>query len=316
MPADEAPPPLVFEAIGTRWRIDSAVPCDRALTHAILDRIAEFDQTWSRFRSDSVVAAAALAAGSWDLGADAPPLFALYRRLADATDGAVSPFVGDALDRLGYDAAYSLRERDEPRVPAPGWDEVAGLDGTGPDSTGRDRTGRARTGLDRTGLAGTVLTTTRPVTIDIGAAGKGYLVDLVAGLLADAGHDAFTVDASGDIAHRGAPIRVGLEHPYDPARAIGVVTLAGGALCASATNRRAWGNGLHHVLDGRTGSPVEEVVATWALAPDTATADGVATALFFAAPGDLAADFGAESVRMFTDGRIERSPGFPGELFR
>ncbi|MET4640035.1 FAD:protein FMN transferase [Mycetocola sp. 2940] len=304
MPADQTTTPLVFEAIGTRWRIDSAVPCDRALTRAILDRIAEFDQTWSRFRSDSVVAAMALAAGSWDLGADAPPLLALYRRLADATDGAVSPFLGDALNRLGYDASYSLRERDEPRAAAPGWDDIAGPDGL------------VGTGLVGTGLVGTVLTTTRPVTIDIGAAGKGYLVDLVAGLLAAAGHTAFTVDASGDIAHRGAPIRVGLEHPYDPTRAIGVVTLAGGALCASATNRRAWGDGLHHVLDGRTGSPVEEVVATWALAPETATADGVATALFFAAPGGLAAEFGAEGVRMFTDGRIERSPGFPGELFR
>lgn len=291
MPADQATTPLVFDAIGTRWQIDSATPCDPGLTGAILDRIAVFDQTWSRFRTDSVVADIARSAGSRDLGVDAPALFALYRRLADATDGAVSPFVGDALNRLGYDAAYTLRDSDEPRSAAPRWDDIARLDGT-------------------------VLHTTDPVTVDIGAAGKGYLVDLVAGLLSAAGHSAFTVDASGDIAHRGAPIRVALEHPYDPSRAIGVVTLTGGALCASATNRRAWGAGLHHVLDGRTGSPVDEVVATWALAPDAVIADGVATALFFASPAALAAGFGAEGVRMFTDGRIERSPGFPGELFR
>jgi thiamine biosynthesis lipoprotein len=291
MPADPAAPPLVFEAIGTRWQIDSAVPVEPDLAQAVLDRIAGFDQTWSRFRSDSLVAEIAREAGSWDLGDDAPPLFGLYSRLADATDGAVSPFVGDALNHLGYDAFYSLRERNEPRSGAPEWATIARLDGT-------------------------VLHTAAPVTIDIGAAGKGYLVDLIAGLLTTAGHSAFTVDASGDIAHRGAPIRVALEHPYDPSRAIGVVTLAGGALCASATNRRAWGNGLHHVIDGRTGAPVDEVVATWALAADTATADGVATALFFAGPADLATRFGAEGVRMFTDGRIERSPGFPGELFR
>ncbi|WP_411721928.1 FAD:protein FMN transferase [Mycetocola sp.] len=283
--------PLVFEAIGTRWRIDSAVPIEPGLAQAIHDRIAAFDRTWSRFRSDSVVAAIARAPGSHDLGADAPPLFALYSRFTDATDGAVSPFVGDALNHLGYDPSYSLRERDEPRSGAPGWADVARLDGT-------------------------ILHTTRPVSIDIGAAGKGYLVDLVAGLLTTAGHSEFTVDASGDIAHRGAPIRVALEHPYDPSRAIGVVTLTGGALCASATNRRAWGEGLHHIVDGRTGSPVDEVVATWALASDTAMADGVATALFFLAPADLATLFGAEGVRVFTDGRIERSPGFPGELFR
>lgn len=291
MPADLTAPPLAFDAIGTRWQIDSAVPIGNDLAEGILERIATFDTTWSRFRDDSVVAEIAGSAGSRDLGQDAAPLFSLYRRLSDATDGAVSPFVGDALNRLGYDAAYSLRERDEPRAGAPAWSGIAQLHGS-------------------------VLRTTAPVTIDIGAAGKGYLVDLVVGLLLEAGHEAFTVDASGDIAHRGAPIRVALEHPYDPTKAVGVVTLAGGALCASATNRRAWGNGLHHVIDGRTGSPVREVAATWALAEDAATADGVATALFFATPASLASEFGAEGVRMFTDGRIERSPGFAGELFR
>ncbi|MGZ3089125.1 FAD:protein FMN transferase, partial [Pseudomonas aeruginosa] len=56
------------------------------------------------------------------------------------------------------------------------------------------------------------------------------------------------VDGSGDLAVRGTPVRVGLEHPYDPARAIGVVEVRGAALCASAVTRRAWGDGLHHVL--------------------------------------------------------------------
>ena len=293
MPADltAAAVPMVFEAIGTRWQIDSAEPIGEGLSADILDRIAAFDLTWSRFRPDSVVAQIAAAPGARDLGADAQPIFALYERLGRATDNAVSPFVGDALNRLGYDPAYSLRASDGPRFGAPVWDDIARIDGT-------------------------VLHTTQPVTIDIGAVGKGYLVDLVAGLLSAAGHSTFTVDASGDIAHRGAPIRVALEHPYDASRAVGVVTLTGGALCASATNRRAWGNGLHHVIDGRTGSPVDSVVATWALADDTAVADGVATALFFATPADLATTFGAEGVRIFTDGRIERSPGFPGELFR
>ncbi|MBG6239615.1 thiamine biosynthesis lipoprotein [Mycetocola sp. CAN_C7] len=291
MPAEPAGSAIGFEAIGTRWQIDSAAPISADLVAAIDARIGVFDQTWSRFREDSVVSAFARAAGSVDLGEDAPALFALYSRLGGATSGAVSPLVGDALERLGYDASYSLVPERGPRRGAPAWADIAVLDGT-------------------------TLTTTVPVTIDIGAAGKGYLVDVVAALLTTAGHTTFTVDASGDIAHRGAPIRVALEHPYDPARAVGVVTLTEGSLCASATNRRTWGDGLHHVIDGRTGEPVDQVVATWALADDTATADGVATALFFAAPAALASEFGAEGVRIFSDGRIERSPGFPGELFR
>lgn len=293
MPTKARPAPLEFEfdAIGTRWQIDVAEPISVELRAAIDALIDDFDHTWSRFRGDSVVAAAARASGTFDLRTDAPALFALYRRLSEATGGAVSPFVGEALETLGYDADYSFRPRGA-STPAPVWeDAVASLDGTR-------------------------LTTTQPVSIDIGAVGKGYLVDRVAELLGTAGHGAFTVDASGDLVHVGEPIRVALEHPFDQTLAIGVLTLDRGALCASATNRRAWGDGLHHVIDGRTGQPTSRVVATWATAADAATADGAATALFFRSPAELREFLPIDGLRMFTDGSVEHSARFAGELFR
>ncbi len=123
------------------------------------------------------------------------------------------------------------------------------------------------------------------------------------------------VDASGDLAVRGAAQRIGLEHPYDPRRAIGVVELTDAALCASATNRRAWGDGLHHVLDARTGEPVRTIAATWAIAPTAMRADAISTALFFDGGPELAHEWGVEWVRMTTDGRVEWSPGSTAELF-
>src|SRR5690606_33484364 len=118
----------------------------------------------------------------------------------------------------------------------------------------------------------TELTLRRPALLDVGAVGKGRLVDLVLAALPNT-PGTVVVDAGGDVAVRGAaesgaPVRIGLEHPYDPTRVIGVVEVRDGALCGSAINRRAWGNGLHHVLDGRTGLPVRTWAATWALAPD------------------------------------------------
>ena len=110
-------------------------------------------------------------------------------------------------------------------------------------------------------------------------------------------------------------MRSGLEHPFDPSRAIGVATIGDRALCASAINRRVWGDGLHHVLDARTGLPVRTWAATWAIAPDAMIADAVATALFFDGGPDLAARWGVEWVRMSTDGRAQRSPGCPVEIF-
>lgn len=148
----------------------------------------------------------------------------------------------------------------------------------------------------------------------MGALGKGRLVDLVAEVLGEVPGD-LVVDAGGDMRARGAPVRVGLEHPYDATKAIGVIELQDAPLCASAVNRRAWGDGLHHVLDARTGVPVRMWAATWALASDAMRADAVATALFFDGGPALAAAWGVHWVRMTTDGRVERSPGCPAELF-
>jgi thiamine biosynthesis lipoprotein len=94
-----------------------------------------------------------------------------------------------------------------------------------------------------------------------------------------------------------------------------VANLRDRALCASAVTRRAWGEGLHHELDARTGVPARDVVATWVVADDAATADGLATALFFTGAKDLARTFRFSYVRMFADGRAEISPNFDGELF-
>jgi thiamine biosynthesis lipoprotein len=152
--------------------------------------------------------------------------------------------------------------------------------------------------------------------IDVGAAGKGYLVDLVSELLRTAGVTECVIDGSDDLRHSGqSPIRVGLEHPSGPTLVIGVSNVRDAALCASAVNRRAWADGLHHVLDARTGHSVDHVVATWVVADDAATADGLATALFVTAPEKLTETFSFAYARMFADGRVEVSQNFDGHLF-
>jgi thiamine biosynthesis lipoprotein len=276
-----------FDAIGVPWRIDSARPLSAAVRAAVADRVSDFDRTWSRFRHDSLVAEISRRAGDWALPDEGTELFALYRALYALTEGRVSPFVGDALEGLGYGAGLSRA----PSGAAPVWEGLAEVvDGA--------------------------LRTTAPTLVDVGAVGKGLLVDLVTQVLAAHGVSDATVDASGDLRVAGERVeRVALEHPFDTRRAIGVVEVSGGALCASATNRRVWGDGLHHVIDGRTGRPVDAVVATWALAPTAALADGAATALFFVSPAEVRDALGAIGVRMFSDGRTERHREFPGELF-
>jgi thiamine biosynthesis lipoprotein len=281
---------LRFEAIGAPWRIDTPGPLTASVVAAIHERIERFDATYSRFRSDSLVSRIAREPGVWQFPPDAPLLFDLYRRLYDATDGAMNPLVGDRLADLGYDSSYSLRATGAV-TSVPRWEDAIAWDG------------------ER-------LTTVRPVSLDVGAAGKGYLVDLVAEVLCDAGIGQYTVDASGDILHRGdEPLRIALEHPFDPELAIGVYELTDGALCASAPNRRTWGTGLHHIIDAVTGDPTVRVAATWAMASSCLVADGLATALFFAPAAALAPEFDFEYVRMFPDSRAEQSRELQGELF-
>ncbi|MFC8661273.1 FAD:protein FMN transferase [Streptomyces sp. NPDC057199] len=290
---------FAFEAIGTDWRIDTDEPMSASLRARVLDRVRRFDATYSRFRPDSTVSriAAARKGGRFEFPEDSLRLFGLYDRLYTATEGALDPLVGRQLELLGYDPAYSL-------TPAP--DEVRAAERT---------RGHATWAADVV-RDGTTLVTQRPLVIDVGAAGKGYLVDLVSAILREAGHTRFVVDGSGDLLHAGErTIRVGLEHPFDPKRVIGVSRLRGQALCASGVARRAWGDGLHHVLDARTGAPVEGVVATWVVADGTALADGLATALFFTDAQRLAETFTFAYVRMHAGGRADRSSNFPGELF-
>ena len=283
-------PSLRFSAIGTDWQLDTALPMSADLEARLHARIDDFDRTYSRFRADSLVSAVAEAAGRYRFPDDACRLFDLYDGLFDSTHGAVTPLVGRALEQLGYDARYSLTRRG-PGMPAPEW----------PDEVARD---------------GSTVVTRSPVLIDVGAAGKGYLVDLVGELLHGGGVHAFVIDASGDLLVSGPePTVVGLEHPFDPSMAIGEVTLANRSICASGSNRRVWGEGLHHILDGRTGEPTREVIATWAIADTALLADGLATALFFADPSELADTFAFEWVRVYANGTAERSVDLPGRLF-
>lgn len=276
-----------FEAIGTQWEIETTEPLPESARAAVTAEIDRFDREWSRFRADSEVVRLGREGGGF-ASVDARPMLDAYRGLSAATGGAVNPLVADSLDALGYDADYSLVPGEPVRAPAAWEQDVSWTD--------------------------TDVTASAPALIDVGALGKGRLVDLVAAALAAVPGD-LVVDAGGDIRVRGSGVRIGLEHPYDPTKAIGVVDVHDQALCASAINRRAWGSGLHHVLDARTGMPVRTWAATWAWAPETMTADAVATALFFDGGVELAAMWNVEWVRMSTDGRVQRSPGCPAELF-
>ena len=255
--------------------------------------IDEYEQALSRFRMHSLVDEMRRAAhgGSFDFPDWAGPLFDLYDALAHATDGAIDPCIGEDLIRLGYDARYSFHLSPDaltsPDSPSPETESGWNLGAAHGRATWREDVERH----------GTTLVTRRPVALDFGACGKGYLVDLIARRFLDDSGSHYVIDAGGDLLVRSPdkPLTIALEDPTNTENAVGAARVDAGAFCASAPSRRHWeaaGHRLHHLLNAVDGLPANDVAATWvyadaALPYPTALADGVATALFTTPPNRL-----------------------------
>lgn len=292
-PANANAVSLSFEAIGTHWRVDSAteITADTRLDiQALIDR---YDRFWSRFRDDSVVSQMAKTPGTYSLPPEATRLFELYRELYTLSGGRVTPLVGRALEHWGYDSTYSLVPSVNDPEPIPAFDDALSFhDG--------------------------VLEVVKPVLLDIGAAGKGLLVDLVTELLVAHNHSEFVVDASGDLRRhtQGDTLeRVALENPKNPALAIGVAEIGHQSLAGSGTERRRWSPRHHHVLDGLTGLPTTGILASWVVANEAMVADGYATALLVMGPDAVSQRPDLPWVVMDDNGQVTVSANFPGEVF-
>lgn len=284
-----------FEAIGTSWTIESDVHMSaedwQDIIATVRARIDLFDKHYSRFRDDSLVARISKKAGVYELPIDAERLLTFYRQLYDVTEGKVTPLAGDLLVEAGYDANYSLRPSNTLH-PVVAWD-------------------------DTMQYKHPYLTIRHPHTLDFGAAGKGYIVDIIGELLESAGVESFLIDASGDILRKTAghdTIKIGLGNPMDTEQAIGAARLGNGSICGSAVNRRTWA-GLHHIMNPLTAEPVGDIIAAWATAETAMLADGMATALFLTDPAKLQSIFSFEYCIVQRDLTFDHSSGFVAELF-
>jgi thiamine biosynthesis lipoprotein len=249
---------------------------------------AREEARFSRFRGDSELTRVNTAAGWWvsvSPGFEALTLLALEQ--AAATDGLFDPTVLDAVIAAGYD-----RDFDEVLAGARG-----ALSPSQP--CGRWRDVEVRAGAIRL---------PKGVGLDFGGIAKGHTADLAAHAAVGEGLPWVLVNAGGDlrIAGDAPPIEIGIEDPGDAETIAAHVTLTDGALATSSVTRRAWGDGLHHVIDPRTGLPSDgaslqatvwaptcaeaEVLATWALLTGPSATETLPCAIA-TADGDLVMSF-------------------------
>jgi Membrane-associated lipoprotein involved in thiamine biosynthesis len=224
---------------------------------------AREEDRFSRFKETSELTQVNKRAGRW---VDVSPRFEEVVRLAighaESTGGLFDPTVLDAVIAAGYDRDFDevlagARGALHPSRPCGRWTQV------------EVSRGAIRLPAD--------------VGLDLGGIAKGFTSDLAAEAATRAGLPWALVSAGGDLRLFGEapPIEVAIEDPADSSTCAARVTLRQGALATSSVMARAWGDGLHHVIDPRTGAPSRtdaiqatvwaptcaeaEVLATWAL---------------------------------------------------
>ena len=277
--------PFYFEAIGTKWRIDvyQELPSEKGVVviDAIKKRIDIFDKNYSRFRADSWVTKLSEEPGTYELPPDAKQMFDIYKELYDITGGLMTPLIGQVLVDAGYDSDYTLHQTKPLSEPLT-WNEA--LEYQPP-----------------------FITIKKPVLLDFGACGKGYLIDIVGEVLEEYGITHYCVDAGGDILHKdalSAPLRIGLEVPSDLEKAIGVITLPNKSIAGSAGNRRRWKN-FHHIINPATLTSPENILGVWAVADSAVLADAMTTALYFCKAETLLKHFTFDYLILYADRSVK-----------
>jgi thiamine biosynthesis lipoprotein len=130
--------------------------------------------------------------------------------------------------------------------------------------------------------------------IGFGAIGKGYAANRAVAVLKDAGITSGVVNAGGDLLafgrrEDGKPRVVGVADPRWPDRTFAHVRLANLAIVTSGDYEQFFlldGRRYAHILDPRTGYPVDHSRSVTIICPDAELADALATGVFVLGPDD------------------------------
>ena len=143
------------------------------------------------------------------------------------------------------------------------------------------------------------------MSLNLGAIGKGYALDCAKRKLCASGIDTSinhggysSILAWGKEPHQNG-WSVGIRHPLIPGRRLAKVELLNQGLSTSGSGEqffRAQGKRFCHLLDPRSGFPVEGMLSVTAIAPSAAEADALSTAFF---------NLGVEKVARYCDNHPE-----------
>ena len=121
---------------------------------------------------------------------------------------------------------------------------------------------------------------------------KGFIVDVMADVLAHAGLKDFLINAGGDIRTSGVredgePWQVGVQDPYKQDNLPDIIGLSNGAVATSGSYEVYFDRDRvhHHIVSTEAGASPQVSQSVSVVAPTTLAADAMATSIFVMEPG-------------------------------
>lgn len=244
---------------------------------------ARVEKSLSLFDPESEIARlnAAPPQQATQLGADAAAVLSAALAMAQESGGAFDPTVDPLMKLWGFRDTNSLSAPpDESAIAAvrsvTGWQQIV-LEPAMPP-----------------GRAASARRLTERVHLDLGGIAKGFAVDRACDALSRHGLADFMVNlggnlrCAGDAAEGRRGWRVGVRNPFDTRHIMGMVTLTNGEAVATSGNYERFvtisGRRYGHILDPRSGQPVEGMAGVTVIASTAMEADALSTALFVLGP--------------------------------
>lgn len=146
------------------------------------------------------------------------------------------------------------------------------------------------------------------VMLDLGAVGKGFAIERAAGILREHGITSALLHGGTSTVYAigtqpdGSPWKIAIQDPRNQHKPLDVVELRDSSLSVSAVHGKSFfhkGRQLGHVIDPRTGQPVQGAQAAVVIGPSPTDCDALSTALLV---------LGESGLSLL----VERFPGYRG----
>jgi thiamine biosynthesis lipoprotein len=303
-PRDQQHTLLVF---GTLLDIKAYTDNPAGFDAAVKDLEGTFQRMhkeWHAWKGDGELVQLNRAIAQGDGMSVSPELAELLRQgksYAQQSDHLFNPAIG------GLIAEWGFHSDEPPGGPPPDRDKITSLIGQAPSM------------MQLTFEQNRILSSNRAVALDLGAFAKGYALNLAIRQLKQSGFADTIVNAGGDLCvsgrHGDRPWAIGIRHPLGEG-VIASVEVADGECVLTSGNyeryREYEGIRYAHIIDPRTGYPVEHVASATVISKDGGLADAAATALSVAGPAQwqrIAAQMGITEVMLVDEqGTVHLTP--------